>query len=40
MKQSHQDQDYQRSKFLISAMIAQIVAVLIAMFAYFAFLSM
>ena len=38
MKKIDQDDDFKRSKFLIKAMIIQIVLVLIIMFAYWAFL--
>lgn len=39
MRKIDVDSDYKRSKFLIKAMIAQIVLVLVAMFVYWAYLA-
>ncbi len=39
MKKIDVDKDYKRSKFLIKAMIAQVVVILVIMFCYWAYLK-
>ncbi len=39
MKKIDVDKDYNRSKFLIKAMVAQVVLVLVVMFCYWAYLA-